>query len=76
MKNQIITMKGEPAKIVAEVAVSLDTRTVTFRICELLPSGIFVVTRADFLQGTFATIEDARLLFVALANHEMFPSFN
>ena len=71
MKGDIVKLKGEESKVVAEAVVSLDTRTIKVRICELIPSGIFVVLRNDFIQGTFADIGQAKQLYLIIIGDEV-----
>lgn len=72
MKNDIIQLKGENAKVIAEVTVSMVARTISVRVCQLIPSGIFVVLRNDFMQGQFAEKDAAVQLFLSIVEDEAF----
>lgn len=72
MKGDIVKLKGEEAKVVAEAVVSLTTRTIKIRICELIPSGIFVVLRNDFIQVSFGDKQSALALYLELIQDEAF----
>lgn len=48
--NEILTLKGEKAIVVAEVAVAANARTITVVIAKLLDSCMFVVIRNGFIQ--------------------------
>lgn len=74
MKGQIINAKGEQAKVIAEVAVSLEgrTRPMVIRACQLVESGIFFIDRNGFLQMTLSDKQDTMKHFAMLVMGESF----
>ena len=70
MKGDQIKLKGESAKVVAEVKVMNGGRNPTVQICELDKTGIFVVTCNGFLRGQSATKEVALVYFFATIQDE------
>jgi hypothetical protein len=72
MKGDMIKIKGEDAQIIAEALVSTIGRKINVRVCQLIPSGILVVIRNGFIQGTFADKDQAKQLFLIIVGEEAF----
>jgi hypothetical protein len=72
MKGDIVEIKGEKAKIIGEVGVFVEgrARPILVQLFELIPSGILVVSRNGFAQGTFGNKARAVEMFLQIIEDE------
>lgn len=69
-RDQIKINLADTAIVIAEVAVSLETRTIAVRLCQIESTGRYAVLRNDFMQGSFEEKEPAVKLFMEIIEDE------
>jgi len=72
MKGDIVNLKGEEAKVIGEVAVSIQgqERPIIVYLYELTGSGTFIVARNSFTQGASGDKAKAIMMFLSVIQDE------
>lgn len=74
MKNDIILLQGDEARVIAHVDVALISRMLPVRLVQLVKTGEYYITRGDFLREGYPQdrLNDAKAYFARLVLEEAF----